>query len=306
MQAELAVPLSLRGQLRGIMILGSPLSSDWDEDDRKFIANVSEQIALGIDNLSIGDEVREYERALQIQRALLPSSMPRIEGFDIEAMWKPARTVSGDYFDVIPIDATLAMCIGDVAGKGMPAALLMANLQAAVKASIRDGHSPSEICARVSNVVCSTLQSGAFVTFFLGLLDTRTMTLRYTNAGHNPPVLLRRGGEVIRLQEGGPAFARLMREASYTTREVQLERGDTVFLFTDGVTEARNPGEEEFGEERMLAALRAAKGSSNAIVRELVDQVRDFSHGVVFDDITVVCLRVTGAASNVVPFAVHR
>ena len=302
--AELFVPARLRGELRGALIVGSMLSGSFDDDDRAFLESTAQQIALGIDNLSVTDEVRDYERALEIQRALMPRTMPRAEGVEIDAAWKPARTVGGDYFDVFSLDATtLGLCIADVAGKGMPAALLMASLQAAVKASATAEMSPSEVCAKVRNVVCGTLAGGRFVTFFFGMLDTNRMVLRYVNAGHNPPLLVKGDGRVVRLDAGGPAFARLMQETPYITSEESLEANDTLVLFTDGVTEARNAEQEEFGDERLVEVVRRAQPAARNVVRDIVDDVHAFSGGIAHDDVTILCVRITrGGAENVVPF----
>jgi sigma-B regulation protein RsbU (phosphoserine phosphatase) len=290
---ELAVPMLLRGRLEGLMLVGSRLSGTFEEEDREFLASVTRELALGIDNLTVSDEARDFEQALQVQRALLPRSMPRIGGVDIDATWKPARIVGGDYFDVFTVGpSTLALCIGDVAGKGMPAALLMASLQAAVKASASRDAAPSDVCSRISSIVTSTLQGGRFVTFFYALLDTSDMRLRYTNAGHNPPLLIRASGEVVRLAAGGPVFARLMQGAAYVTSDEVLASGDTLVLFTDGVTEARSPEEEEFGEQRLIDVVRSAQPGAAHVVRDIVEQVRQFSHDVAHDDVTIVVVRV--------------
>lgn len=304
MNAELLVPAARRGELRGVMVIGSMLSGSFDEDDHAFLEFVAHQVAFAVDNLTVGDEVRDYERALEIQRSLLPRSIPQLDGVEIDAEWKPARIVGGDYFDVLQLGpTTLGLCIADVAGKGMPAALLMANLQAAVKASASDQLSPSEVCSKVRNVVCGTLSGGRFVTFFYAMLDTNRMLLRYVNAGHNPSLLLKADGSEIRLDAGGPAFARLMQSGVYTTSEEQLGEGDTLVLFTDGVTEARSTADEEFGEERLTNVVRNAAPSARAVVRSIADNVRTFSDGIAHDDVTIVCMRVTrGAIENVVPF----
>ncbi|HEX7150419.1 MAG TPA: SpoIIE family protein phosphatase [Thermoanaerobaculia bacterium] len=291
--AELAVPMHLRGRLEGLLLVGSRLSGTFEDEDREFLASASQQLALGVENLSVSDEARDFEQALQVQRALLPKSMPRVEGVDVDAMWKPARIVGGDYFDVFLLGpTTLAICIADVAGKGMPAALLMANLQAAVKASAARDVSPSDVCAKVSSIVTGTLQGGRFVTFFFALLDTRDLRLRYTNAGHNPPLLLRTDGDVVRLAEGGPVFARLTRAEAFVTTEVSLVAGDTLVLFTDGVTEARNRDEEEYGETRLIDVVRGARGGAAVVVRDIVESVRVFSGGIAHDDVTIVAVKV--------------
>ncbi|MCU1245894.1 MAG: rsbU 6 [Acidobacteria bacterium] len=292
MQVEYAAPAILRGQLRGVILAGSMLSGSYDDDDREFLTASAEQVALAIDNLAVTDEARDYERALEIQRALVPRSMPRVEGVDLDAMWQPAKTVGGDYYDLFRLGPQLALCIGDVAGKGMPAALLMANLQAAVKATAREEMPPGDVCARVSDVVCGTLSGGRFVTFFYAVLDPRTLLLRYCNAGHNPPLVVKGDGRVVRLSAGGPVFARLMRSSPYLSSEEQLERGDVLVLFTDGVTEARNAEEEELGDDRLIDLVRRSARPAATIVRDIANAVTEFSAGIAYDDVTVVCVRL--------------
>jgi serine phosphatase RsbU (regulator of sigma subunit) len=293
MHVELVVPLVLRERTRGVMLVGSMLSGEFDEDDRAFLLDVAQQIAFALEKLTVTDEVRDFERALEIQRALLPKSLPRAQGVEIEALWKPARTVGGDYYDVLPLSPQiLGLCIGDVAGKGMPAALLMANLQAAVKASANATLQPHELCSKVATVVNGTLTGGRFVTFFYALLDVDNGVLRYTNAGHNPPLLLRASGEVRKLEGGGPVFARLMSGSPYATFEERFVPGDTLILFTDGVTEARDRSEEEFGEAR-LVAIGQRGGTAASLVASITESVQAFCSGAAQDDLTLVVVRAT-------------
>jgi sigma-B regulation protein RsbU (phosphoserine phosphatase) len=269
------------------------LSGEFDEDDRAFLLDVAQQIAFALEKLTVTDEVRDFERALEIQRALLPKSLPRVQGVEIEAVWKPARTVGGDYYDVLSLSPQmLGLCIGDVAGKGMPAALLMANLQAAVKASANAALQPHELCSKVATVVNGTLTGGRFVTFFYALLDVDNGILRYTNAGHNPPLLLRASGEVRKLEGGGPVFARLMNGSPYATFEERFAPGDTLILFTDGVTEARDRSDEEFGETR-LVAIAERGGTAASLVAGITESVQAFCSGAAQDDLTLVVVRAT-------------
>ena len=171
----------------------------------------------------------------------------------------------------------------------MPAALLMASLQAAVKAMADGKRAPHEITERVREILCGTLQGGRFVTFFLAELDAETLRFRYTNAGHSPPLVMRDGQQVERLVDGGPAIARLMRGQPYSTAEVRLQRGDRLIMFTDGVTEARSPEGEELGEPRVVeTVLSMAVG--DAIVPALLDRVQRFTAGAVYDDVTILAM----------------
>jgi sigma-B regulation protein RsbU (phosphoserine phosphatase) len=237
------------------------------------------------------EQERELVEARTIQRRLLPDEIPQIEGYQIAGAWRPARTVSGDYFDVLKFsDTTAALCIADVSGKGMPAALLMSNVQAAVHAFASKTISPSELCAKVNRVVSSSTGEDKFITFFYGLVDAAQKTLVYTNAGHNAGVLLRRDGSMVRLESGGAVLGPFP-NWHYKHEEVELRGGDRLLLFTDGVTELRNAVADEFGEERLIELLAenselGADGLRERIVQTLVD----FSGGEFQDDATLLLL----------------
>jgi sigma-B regulation protein RsbU (phosphoserine phosphatase) len=236
-------------------------------------------------------EEADFAQARAIQQTLLPREMPRVAKLDLSGVWQPARTMGGDYYDMLKLaEHELAVCIGDVAGKGMPAALLMSGLQAAVRASASS--SPRDLCERVRRVVVSSLSGGRFVTFFYATIDTAAMTLRWCNAGHNAPVLVRADGTIVRLAEGGPAFSRLFRD-SYEERELPLQPGDRLVLFTDGVSESADATGELFGEQRIeeLAASSRTLGAE-ALQRTIVDASTSFSGGEIEDDVTLVVVGV--------------
>ena len=219
----------------------------------------------------------ELAEAREIQRGLMPRRMPDLRGFSVADAWQAAHDVSGDYLAAIKLDETrAALCVDDVAGKGLPAALLMSNMQAALKSLVSASTPPGELCARLNQIMCGNTPLRKFISCFYGELDVPKRTLTFTNAGHNPPVLVRRNGECIRLEDGGcvlGAFAGL----NYTQREIQLKEGDKLMLFTDGVTEARNPSGEEFGEQRLEQCIRTYRGRNAAELRTLVlDEVTEF------------------------------
>ena len=252
--AERAVICRRGDEAVGLITLGRKLSKEaFDDGDEVFLE--AGQLAVGIGRLRGRRAELEFTQALQIQRSLLPAEIPQIEGVEVAARWQPAREVSGDYYDVLRLDETrLAVCIGDVVGKGMPAALLMSSLQAAVKAVATADADPAGVCTQVRSVVTSNLQGGKFVTFFFAIIDGDGRRLAYANCGQNQPVLIRRNGSSHRLSEGGPAFARLMRDLDYTTGEIALEPGDRLLLFTDGVSEAEDGNGEQFGEDGIVEA----------------------------------------------------
>jgi sigma-B regulation protein RsbU (phosphoserine phosphatase) len=237
------------------------------------------------------EQERELVEARSIQRRLLPKEIPQIEACRIAGAWRPARTVSGDYFDVLKFsESRAALCIADVSGKGMPAALLMSNVQAAVHAFASETVSPSELCTKVNRVVSSSTGEDKFITFFYALVDTEQKTLTYTNAGHNAGMLLRSDGSLERLE---PADAVLgpFRSWHYTDARIELGSGDRLLLFTDGVTELRNSSADEFGEDRLIELLVEDRTLEAEALRDrIVQAVMDFSGGEFQDDATLLVL----------------
>ena len=290
--ASLVVPVNTPGTPpNGFLALAPKLSgAEFDVEDIDFLRSVADQLDIGIDRIRLQREDADYSQARTIQQSLLPREMPRVEGLEVSGIWQPARTMGGDYFDVLKLGETeLAICIGDVAGKGMPAALLMSGLQAAVRASA--SNSPRDLCERVRRVVVSSLSGGRFVTFFYGMIDVAAMRLRWTNAGHNAPILARADGSIVRLGEGGPAISRLFKDA-YEEREIALQAGDRIVLFTDGVSEATSRGGEMFGEQRIEElVLGNAGASAEELQRVIVGAATSFANEVE-DDVTLVVVRV--------------
>ena len=288
-EASLVVPVGTRA-----FIAAAPKLSggNYDVEDVDFFRSAAEQIASGMDRIRMQAEEEDFEQARQIQQTLLPREMPRVAGLDVSGVWQPARTMGGDYYDLIELrESELAVCIGDVAGKGMPAALLMSGLQAAVRASASS--SPRDLCERVRRVVVSSLSGGRFVTFFYATVDTAAMKLRWCNAGHNAPILVRADGTIVRLEEGGPAFSRLFRNQRYEERELDLQGGDRLVLFTDGVSEAADGTGEQFGETRIEELVTDCRDlSADELQRTIVDAASGFSGGELEDDLTLVVVRL--------------
>ncbi|HEY6402416.1 MAG TPA: SpoIIE family protein phosphatase, partial [Blastocatellia bacterium] len=235
----------------------------------------------------------ELAAAEEIQQSLLPRHMPVLEGIDIAVAWRPAGAVSGDYFDAIQFDlGRAALCVGDVMGKGMPAALVMSNLQALVKAFASAAAPPERMCEQINRAVCGNLPEGRYITFFYGMFEAASRRFVYSNAGHNPPLLARRDGHTVRLTEGGIVLG-LFPERSYEQGAVRLRAGDRLLLFTDGVTEAANASGELFGEERLLPLLvEHRRRSASELLETILSAVADFSGGSFQDDMTLVALQV--------------
>jgi sigma-B regulation protein RsbU (phosphoserine phosphatase) len=231
---------------------------------------------------------REREEARLIQRALLPAALPHVAGIGIAASWQPADGVGGDCFDVLTANSLVGIAIADVAGKGMPAALLMSNLQAAVRAFAQGGTEPAALCGNVNRLLCRHMVSGRFVTFCFAWIDPERRTLVYTNAGHNPPLLVRASGDVERLGEGGMVMG-VFPDAAFKQAEVVLQPGDRFLFYTDGITEAPNPAGEEYGEDRLAAAaVGAADREPEAMKAHVLGDLGRFTGGAFVDDATLI------------------
>jgi serine phosphatase RsbU (regulator of sigma subunit) len=251
--------------------------------------NVTLQHALRTGEERLERQEKELETAREIQTRLIPRELPQFDDLEISASWQPAQAVGGDYFDVIKLnDRRVAICIADVVGKGIAAALLMANVQSAVRAFATENAEPSEICDRLNRVLCSNLAPGKFVTFLYCIVDTRARTLTYSNAGHCFPLLARASGPVEALQEGGLVLG-IIPESRYVDSVVPLEAGDNLLLFTDGITEATNSAGEEFGETRLRTSLSTLVNSGvDDVHSKLMEEASQFCGGNFADDATVV------------------
>lgn len=238
-------------------------------------------------------QARELAAALEIQKSLLPHTIPTLRGCELATAWQPVRSVSGDFFNVLKFDERkAAFCIGDVAGKGMPAALVMSNAQALIKAFASATCEPRELVALVNRALSGQLNAGKFVTFFYAIFDSAKRQLRYTNAGHNPPLLLRRDGVCVPLEKGGTVLG-VFGESKFEQGAVQLTSGDRVLLYTDGITEALNASGEEFGEERLLDLLRIHRHlNATALQQRIIAAVTEFCGGDFQDDATLLVLAV--------------
>jgi phosphoserine phosphatase RsbU/P len=236
-------------------------------------------------------EQRELEEARRIQRKLLPSTMPQIDGWEIASSWQPASGVGGDCFDALSFGQNrLALSIADVVGKGIPAALLMSNLQAAVRAFATDAAQPSELCQQVNRILCGHIAEGRFISFFYCVVDADLGTLTFSNAGHYAPILVRANGDVERLDSGGAVLG-IFPDGGYEQGRVTVGCGDRLILFTDGIPEARNAQDLEFGEEQLIAlAVENRVCSAPALQARLAQAVADFTGGRFQDDATLIVM----------------
>jgi phosphoserine phosphatase RsbU/P len=239
------------------------------------------------------EQEREIAEAKAIQERLIPREIPRLAGYEIASSWQSAGAVGGDYFDVLPLGKeALGLCIADVAGKGIPAALLMSNLQAAVRGLSSPSLAPDLLCNSLNSLVWKNTHTDRFITLFYAQLDGPARRLLYANAGHNAPIVVHADGSHERLQEGGGVLG-VFAEQSYGLGTVRLAPGDRVVLFTDGVTEACNPVGEEFGEMRLLSLLEEHRAlPAGEIQRKIDAAISEFSGGHRTDDATLLVLAV--------------
>jgi len=261
------------------------------------LGKVRKQIALGdslrrMQGLKKQRE-RELAEAQQIQNRLLPTQVPQISGCRIAAASRVASDLGGDYFDVMKFsDTRAAVAIADVVGKGLPAALLMSNLQAAVRAYATPETSPFDLCERVNRILNANCEVGKYVTFYYLLLDSERGTADYITAGHHAAVLVRADGTAERLAVGGPVLGSFQEWKGESGR-TGLSSGDRIVLFTDGVTEAAGEDAEEFGEERLVQLLSECRGlEPDALLRRVLETVENFGAGALLDDATLLVVAV--------------
>ena len=263
-------------------------------DNSRLLEILRSQIASGqAKRNELRIEREEFEDARAIGRALLPQTLPQAPGIEIATTSQPVRSLNGDYFDVIDLGARkLGVCIADVIGKGVPAALLMANVQASLRALAPDSAAPCALSEKLNRSMCRNTTAGKFVTFFYCTLDNVARKLTYTNAGHCAPILLRANGEVVRLETGGAVLG-VFPEWQYQQAEVSLFPGDRLVLFTDGVTEAPNACDEEFGEDRLIELASALRDRGAAELKgRIMQAVATFTGGRAQDDATLVVVAV--------------
>jgi phosphoserine phosphatase RsbU/P len=239
------------------------------------------------------EQDQEIGEARRIQEGFLPKEIPQLAGYEIAGAWQPTRVVGGDYYDILPFGGeALGICIADVAGKGMPAAMLMSNLQAAVRGLASPSLSPETLCARLNSLICRNIAGDRFITLFYAQLDGGARRLHYVNAGHNAPIVMHRDGSYDRLDSGGGVLGVFQMQA-FAGGVQNLQARDRVVLFTDGVTEARRPDGEEFGEARLLRLILEKRGASAVeLQKAILRAAGDFCGGDWHDDATIVVIAV--------------
>jgi predicted permease len=304
--AALAVPLSAKNEIAGILLLGPPVGRpEYSDGEKRALRNCAAQFALMLENARLTDRMVEQEKvnrdvqlAVEVQKRLFPDKPPSTPGLTLAGMSLPARSVGGDYYDFFDLgEQRIGIALADVAGKGVAAALIMSVVQASMRIlAIEQNASLATLAARMNRLLHRSTGSSSYATFFYAQIDGRTRQLRYVNAGHNPPCLLRCAADqsIEELPAGGTVIG-LFPQSSYEEAAVELQPGDVLLAFTDGVPEAQNPGEEEFGEEKLKDLLRSTSHlpvdqMASAIASELKSWIDDAPQ---FDDLTFVLVKVT-------------
>jgi serine phosphatase RsbU (regulator of sigma subunit) len=276
----------LKDEVIGLVYLDSLVGAhSFTEEDLAIVTHLAFVAAAKIETARLLEERMEKRRleqdmqvAAEIQRSLLPSAPPAVEGYDICGINLPCRTVGGDYYDYCVDEGRLLLALGDVSGKGTGAALLMTVLRAAVRGAWGDG-TPADAVQTINHTVVQNVPANKYITFFMGRLDPETGVLRYVNAGHNPPLLVRSDGSVESLHEGGMVLG-LMEGVPYAEGEVALGQGDTLVVYSDGVTETWDAAEEEFGEGRLTDVIvRERTGGAAALQQAILSELESFSGG---------------------------
>jgi len=297
----LSVPLLLKGQIIGFLnVFNKKNNMDFSEDDQRLLSIIAAQSAQVIENARLYLEAQELNQmqaemrlAHQIQINLLPLDPPQIGGYDIAGKSIAAKDVGGDYYDFIPIDdKKTAICLGDVSGKGMPAAILMANLQATLRAQTMHSLEPFDCINRSNTLLFKSTDIDKYATLFYGILDKEKHEITYTNAGHDIPYHYKPDKTILRLKPGGIVVG-FLEKFDFTQEILKLDQGDVLVFYSDGITEAMNEKEEEFGEEELNRLLQDNLNfSAEEIIDKIMSEIRRHSGQTPQDDdMTVVVVK---------------
>lgn len=297
----LCVPLIVKSELRGVLtVYNKKDGQSFNTDDQRLLAIISAQSAQVVENARLIEEEKLYIKmqqevglAAKIQLDLLPRSNPGLAGYDIFARTIAAQSIGGDYFDFIPMsDGRMALCLGDVSGKGLPASLLMANLQATLRGQTLVSQHTSECLLRSNKLLLDSTSPEKFATLFYGVIDIRNHTITYSNAGHDWPFLISKDNSIQRLKTGGLMLG-LIEQASYQDEAIPIQVGDVLVIQSDGVSEAMNGSQEQFGEERLQSLILEHKHkSAEEIIDTIVKEVRKHAGAhPQSDDITMMVIK---------------
>ncbi len=300
-RSEMVAPIFSNDEVIGVFDLESDQINAYTEDDMQMLQLLASQVAIIVEKAMLHDQVVEKKRleaqlevARQVQLSLLPPHDPVLAGFDISAYNFSTEEVSGDYYDFVPVyDDHLGLVIADVSGKGIPASLLMAFLRASLRAAIHIGYAPNVAMAKANFLLWETIEPHQYVTAFYGMLDATNRTLAFVNAGHNPPVTLDLEGNARFIERGGLPLG-MFRDTRYYEYYLPIDPGQILLLYTDGATEAPSPTGEEYGRDRLVEALRAARDrGAREIIDFIYNDVFEWSGGRgAGDDVTFIVIKV--------------
>ncbi|REL24268.1 GAF domain-containing protein [Rhodohalobacter sp. SW132] len=303
----LSAPLMARSKLIGIVTVYNKRSNKhggFSESDQRLLSIISAQSAQVVENARLYEEEkayefmrRELELASSIQKKMLPPNSPKITEYAVAGKNVTASEVGGDYFDYIQMDNHLwAFCLGDISGKGLPASLLMTNLQAILRGQTYHLKKPGDILKNANRQLYQSTSAEKFATLFLAILDTSTHTFHYSNAGHDYPFLLKTDGSHQRLKTGGLPLG-MMEDSEYDEESVLMQKDDLLFVFSDGVTDVTNENEKMLGEELILDLLNRAISENEMpdhLIKIVVDTCKNHcGNAKLFDDITAIALKRT-------------
>ena len=302
MGIEVIVPMQMQGKTKGLIILGKRISNvGYTDADIEFIFSVGSLAIISMENRRLFIEALEKQKleeeldiAREIQRNLLPQKIPDYKNFDIVGVNVSSKQVGGDYYDIIELENdNCCIAIADVSGKGVPASLLMANMQAFLQVICRQNIPLDTATGLINDLISKNTSDGRFITFFWGILNDVTKTFKYVNAGHNPPLLVR-NGIIIKLEIGGMILGVMKTIVPYKSESIQLQKDDVVVMFTDGISEAMNKKGEEFSDESLeKISLEMANESAENILKRIQSEVQKFADGAnQSDDITLVVVKV--------------
>ncbi|MGH9822608.1 MAG: PP2C family protein-serine/threonine phosphatase [Blastocatellia bacterium] len=302
-KSEMAAPvIRYDGEVIGAVNLEADWTNGYDEDDLDLLTMFASLAASAIDHTLLYRKVMrqqnvesELHLARQVVDSLLPRAFPLVEGFDIYGMTAPVREVGGDYFDFISsITDRLGVIVADVSGKGLAAALIMVSFRAYLHATVVNEYAMRVVMARVNRLLFESTEGDRYITTFYGLIDTEHKRLLYINAGHNPPLLLHNDGASELLTDGGLPLG-VFANSKYSESIVNLNSGDILVLYTDGVVEAKNAADQDFGVTRLAEIAKSAKDlRAHEICQEVANAVREFSSDVggPEDDLTISIIKV--------------
>ena len=299
---KLIIPMIIKGKAKGLILLGARRNNlEYTKSDIEYISSVGGLAIISIENARLFSEALEKQKlekdleiARRIQKNLLPSKISQPKNFEIAAFNQSARQVGGDYFDVVKLDDNRTLiAIGDVSGKGVQAALLMANVQAFLKSICKQDIGLQEASGLINDLVSENTTGGSFITFFWAIINDETKTITSVNMGHNPPLLIR-DGVITKLKKGGMILGVMETMLPYQSELTELKTDDVIILFTDGVTEAMSMNEEEFSDEKVEElALSLCHLSSQEIINRIYDEVKIYTKGAEqSDDITLMVIKV--------------